>query len=157
MCKGLPSTASSQRCCFVLWGEKCDEAAAALFVTKLRAAGLRVRVVGISGKRIGGAQGLQLVADLALDQALPLVAQAACVIIPCPAVILARFLHDPRLHNFLEIIARREIPLLMAQSESAVHKLDALLELDLSADLITFYPPGEALLPFIRAFAVTVD
>ncbi|MCB0186293.1 MAG: hypothetical protein KDE31_18625, partial [Caldilineaceae bacterium] len=63
---------ASQHCCLVLWGEQCDEIAVVLFVTQLRAAGLRVWLVGIGSKRNSGAHGLSIATDLALDEALTL-------------------------------------------------------------------------------------
>jgi hypothetical protein len=136
-----------------LWGDQCDEAAAALFVATLRAAGLRVWMVAISGKRIGGVHGLQLVADLALDQALPLADDAICVIAPCPAETLVHFLHDPRLHTFLERITLRGIPLFLAPSPYGKEQPKLLLDLALPIGVLTCYPPGEALLPFIHTLA----
>jgi len=53
-----------QPCALVLWGTHCDGAAAAIFIRSLRAAGLRVWLVGISGRRIAGAHGLRLQPDL---------------------------------------------------------------------------------------------
>jgi len=143
----------SQHCCFVLWGEHCDEASAVLFVTILRAAGLRVWLVGISGKRISGGHGLQLVADLALDQALPLAPQAAVVIVPCPAETLSRFLYDPRLRTFLEITTSQATPLLLAPSSARTEQSQLLLDLALPTDVITIYPTGEGLHPFIHTLA----
>jgi hypothetical protein len=143
---------TTQRCCFVLWGDQCDEAAAALFVTGLRGAGLRVWVVGVSGKRISGAHGLRLLADLALDEALPLAPQALCVAIPCTAQTLAHFLHDPRLRAFLQHAVQETIPLYLAAA--APGEADALTVLALPAATINYYPAGEALLSFIQAVAV---
>ncbi len=148
--------APKQRCCFVLWGEQCDETAAVLFVTTLRASGLRVWVVGVSGKRISGVHGLQLVTDLALDQALPLADQAACVVAPCPVETLVHFLRDPRLRSFLEGTTAREIPLLLAQSAYGKAKAQVALDLALPADNLTHYPPGTALLPFIQTLGTTM-
>ncbi|MEZ4677394.1 MAG: hypothetical protein R2932_24570 [Caldilineaceae bacterium] len=130
-----------------------------LIVTAMRAAGLRVWVVGMSGKRIGGLYGLQLVADLALDEALPLADQAACVVVPCPIELLGRFLHDPRLRIFLETATVQETPLLMAQSAAMTHTADLLSEIGLYIvpELTIIYPAGEELLPFIRSFATKLS
>lgn len=143
----------SQRCCFVLWGDQCDEAAAALFVTTLRAAGLRVWVVGISGKRIGGAHGLQLVADLALDEALSRAAGAVCVVVPCTASVLAHFLYDPRVRHLLETLQQQQVPLLMATDNKTSTDPAARLDITLVPKRLTLYPTGELLLPFIEALA----
>lgn len=147
----------SQRCCFVLWGDQCDEIAAVLFVTTLRAAGLRVWVVGVSGKRIGGVHGLRLIADLALDQALPLAAQAVCVVVPCAAETLAHFLHDPRLRAFLEATTLQNGPLFLAPSSYGSGQPQLLLDLALPANMLTLYPSGEALCAFIQRVAATLQ
>ena len=84
-----------EHCVLVLWGAHCDEAATAIFVTTLRAAGLRVWVVGISGGRTAGGNGLRLQPDLMPQQALPLAGHTSCVVIPCTDALLARFMNDP--------------------------------------------------------------
>lgn len=137
----------AHRCCFVLWGEQCDEAAAALFVTTLRAAGERVWVVGISGKRNGGAYGLRLIADLALDQAVPLASQAAAVIIPCSHDHWLTFLNDPRLLAFLTACAAHDAMILLATPASH-HDLG----LPPTA-WVECYPAGPALVAFAQALA----
>ncbi|NJN98486.1 MAG: DJ-1/PfpI family protein [Anaerolineales bacterium] len=67
---------------FVLWADQFEEAPATIFVTELREAGLRVKVVGATPAPISGLHGLALVPDLTLDQALTLLAQVICLIIP---------------------------------------------------------------------------
>lgn len=86
---------------FVLWADRFDEALAALFVAELRKAGLRVKLVSLASQPSSGAYGLTLVPDLTLEQALPLVGQASCVVIPCGAAGLKRLKNDPRLQEFL--------------------------------------------------------
>jgi len=86
---------------FVLWGEHFDEAAAVLVITSLRAAGLRVKVVGLGGRCVKGMHGLGLLADLTLDQALAQADQARCVVIPCTPQRFQRARDDPRVGEFL--------------------------------------------------------
>ncbi|MCB9076518.1 MAG: hypothetical protein H6631_02920 [Anaerolineaceae bacterium] len=86
---------------FVLWGEGFDEIAAAIFVTKLREAGLLVKVVALHAQQLAGANGLALVPDFTLGQALKLVGQTAAVIMPCTGPELLPFTVDPRLSDFL--------------------------------------------------------
>ena len=146
---------ASQRCCFVLWGEQCDEAAAALFVTNLRAAGLRVWVVGISGKRLIGAHGLGLLTDLALDQALVLAAAAICLILPCGGERLERLLNDPRLVTLLQVGAAQQAQFLLAGNEGD----DALcgdLRRFFPGLQVGFYPAADDLLPFIQRLIGTL-
>ncbi|RIK40287.1 MAG: hypothetical protein DCC55_15545 [Chloroflexi bacterium] len=87
---------------FVLWGDRCDELAACTFVTVFRRAGLRVKLVGVSGRRNKGACGLTLTPDLPLHEAFPLASHATAVVIPCEKETLRRILQDTRLAHFLE-------------------------------------------------------
>ena len=147
---------ATQRCCLVLWGEQCDEVVAALFITNLRAAGVRVWVVGISGKRIAGAHGLSLVADIALDQAMPLAPQTVAVIIPCLNDQWLHFLNDPRLVTFLNDCLRNQARILMAVGSlpplSSLQRVDAAF----LANAAEFYPPTETLLPALQTLAATL-
>lgn len=146
---------ASQRCCFVLWSEQCDEAAAALFVTNLRAAGLRVWVVGVSGKRLTGAHGLGLMTDLALDQAIDLAHGLSCIILPCGGERLERLLNDPRLVTLLQVGAAQQAQFLLAESEVAdawrIYLTETFVGLQIS-----FYPVADALLPFIQRLAISL-
>lgn len=146
----------TQRCCFVLWGEQCDEVAAVLFITNLRAAGMRVWVVSISGKRNQGAHGLALVADMALDEALPLVSQTTAVIMPCRIEQWVHFLNDPRLVNFLTDCVIHQAQVLTAMSTMP---LEAALQDKRAASVrkaVTFYPTGDALHTFAHTFAIAL-
>ncbi|MCB9078360.1 MAG: DJ-1/PfpI family protein [Anaerolineaceae bacterium] len=84
---------------FVLWGNHFEEATATIFVTELREAGLRVKVVGLTPQRISGSHGLALVPDLTLDQALSLAIKVICLVIPHTSSGLNRFKNDPRLRH----------------------------------------------------------
>lgn len=86
---------------FVLWAERFDESAASVFVTEFRLAGLRTKLVSLVSHASAGACGLALAPDLTLDQALPLAARAACVVIPGNATAIRRLGDDPRLRDFL--------------------------------------------------------
>lgn len=87
---------------FVLWGDRCDELVACTFVTVLRRAGLRVKLVGVSGRRNKGASGLTLTPDLSLREALPLASHAAAVVIPCNGETLRRMVADIQVVTLLE-------------------------------------------------------
>lgn len=87
---------------FVLWGDKFEESAVVTFTTTLRAAGLQVKLVGLTGQRSSGQYGLMLHSDLALGEALALARQARCVIVPCGAAVLKRVENDPRLLDFFQ-------------------------------------------------------
>ena len=81
---------------FVLWGKNFDEPAASLFVSGLRAAGLRVKVVGLDGQQAAGSHGLVLVTDMPLSKALTLADKTICIIIPCASPQWTRIQNDPR-------------------------------------------------------------
>ena len=86
---------------FVLWGESFDETAAVFVITGLREAGVRVRVVGLSGPCAKGSHGLGLQADCTLDEALAAVDQAIAVVIPCTMACFQRFWGDPRVQRLV--------------------------------------------------------
>jgi hypothetical protein len=87
---------------FILWGDRFEELDAAAFLTQLRQAGVRTKLVGLSQQRISGAHGLLLVSDITLEQALTLAHRALAVIIPCGQVGLPRLENDPRIATFLQ-------------------------------------------------------
>lgn len=86
---------------FVLWGEAFREIPATIFVGELRRAGVRVKVVGLNAQRTTGLYGLKLIPDISLDQALHLVEQANCIIIPSDLGQLQQFDYDPRITELL--------------------------------------------------------
>lgn len=94
----------SQPYVLVIWGSRCQEAPAAIFVTVLRAAGLPVKLIGIGGPRSAGSHGLILSADFSLGEALQVAPAASCVIVVCPAALLRRFYDDPRFGELLAIV-----------------------------------------------------
>ena len=86
---------------FVLWGERCDEALAVAWVSRLRAEGRRVYLVGVSGRHIRGSYGVAVTPDIGLDEALGLAEQAALVVVPCAEDALHVFHRDPRFDELL--------------------------------------------------------
>ena len=130
---------------FVLWGDQFEEITAVIFITKLREAGLRVKVVGLTSRKICGAHGLALVPDLTLDQALSLAARTICLIVPYPSHSLKHLTNDPRLCEFFD----------QAQANGAKFVIGSLngtnitdLELLPNPDRIIVYPDDEALVEF---------
>src|SRR4051794_590737 len=91
-----------QQTIFVLWGNNFEEAAAAIFVSELRQAGLRVKVVGLRGPTAPGVHGLALMPDLTLGQALPLAGKASGIVLPCAAKRLSQLANDPRFIDFFQ-------------------------------------------------------
>lgn len=137
-----------ERCALVLWGRYCDDAAAAIFVATLRAAGLRVWLVGISGGRIAGSHGLRIQPDLTPSQALPLADQTCCVVIPCVALLLLRFLNDPTVEALLHRAAAAQATVVI--SAAPAPNPPAYL-----AQAVT-YPPTATLYQFATALAATL-
>ncbi len=90
-----------QRCCLILWGAHCDEIVTAILASTLRAAGVRVWLVGMSGRQLAGTYGLRIQPDLTTAEALTVVRWASCIVIPCERNLLARFVNDPRLDELL--------------------------------------------------------
>lgn len=86
---------------FVLWGKNFDEVATTIFVSELRQAGRRVKLVGLDGSQSAGAYGVVLVPDMPLGKALMLADKASCVIIPCDASRWGRIQGDPRVEELL--------------------------------------------------------
>lgn len=112
---------------FVLWGHNFEEAIATIFVTELRGAGLRVKVVGLTPRRISGSHGLILVPDLTLDQALRLAINAICLIIPHTSQGLKRLKNDPRLRHLFNQSLENQAKFVISQlNETDLADLDLL-------------------------------
>lgn len=90
---------------FVLWADRFDEAAAAIFVSVLREAGVRVKVVGLHAQRAVGEHGLVLVPDITLEQALRIANRAACVVVPGDGASVEVVGEDPRVREFFGVAA----------------------------------------------------
>ncbi|MFQ5614319.1 MAG: DJ-1/PfpI family protein [Anaerolineae bacterium] len=136
---------------FVLWGEQFDETTATVFVSELRRAGLRVKVVGLVSGRMSGHFGLALVPDIMLDRALSLAAKAMCVVIPDSSPGLKRLRNEPRLREFLQQTRAAEAIFIVGQFDEA-----DLAELGLSpsqAGRVLVYPEAEDLVEFAREVA----
>ena len=85
---------------FVLWSHKFEEVPATIFTTQLRNVGLRVKLVGLSYKKMPGMNGLVLDPDLTLEKALPLANKAISIIIPSGLIGIQSLKNDLRLFNF---------------------------------------------------------
>lgn len=87
---------------FVLWGSYFDEATAIIFATKLRQAGLCVKLVGVASQLPSGKNGVALSPDLPLRDALAMSQDAICIILPCSAATLRHVAADPRIGELLQ-------------------------------------------------------
>lgn len=141
---------------FLLWGRHFEEAVAAIFVTELRAAGLCVKVVGLTGRATAGAHGLLLTPDLSLGQIPRLAQRALAVIIPCPLDRLLCYATDPRLGQFLQEAHHRQalfiVPDSVSNPERATQPPQTRAMLPAVATL-TAYPDLINLAPFVRNLA----
>lgn len=79
----------------VLWCQRCDEIAAVTFVSLLRQAGKRVKLVGLEGRNCVGRSGIALKADLLLDEVVRQPEQPSALIVPFEMTILQRFARNP--------------------------------------------------------------
>lgn len=107
--------AKTQDTCFVLWAERFDEAAAVLFVTEFRKAGLRTSLVRAGGQSDAGANGLALSPDMSIDQACALAHRAVCVVVPCDTPAVQQLRSDPRVGEFLDIAQASQSRLVTGQ------------------------------------------
>ncbi len=136
---------------FVLWGDGFDEAVATIFVTELREAGLLVRVVGLTPRKISGARGLALVPDLTLDQALPLASQAICLIVPSTSRWSERYNSDPRLHEFFRQANSNQAKFVIGSFNEIIPTSRELLTL--TSENVMVYPEIENIVKFARKTA----
>jgi putative intracellular protease/amidase len=141
-----------QKQVLVLWGDKFEEATAALFVSELRKVGLRVKVVGLTPPKIRGAYGLALEPDLTLDQALPLATKTTCLVIPHSLPGLKRLKNDPRLEQFFDQALQKRAKIIIGSLNGS-----EITELDLwpaeAVELVSVYPEDEAVVAFARDLA----
>ncbi len=135
---------------FVLWGDRFEEATAAVFVTELRKAGLLVKVVGLNSRQISGANGLILLPDLTLGKALPLAPYAVCVVIPYSLPDLKSLKTDPRLQKFIALARANTARFVIKLSNgAAVANFDLLS----SKQTISYPEDGQKLVGFVRTLA----
>ena len=132
----------------VLWGDEFEEVAATIFVTGLREAGLRVKVVGLTPPHIAGAHGLALVPDLTLDQALALAEHAICVVIPYASPGFKRLKNDPRIPALLSQAQANQAKVILGPLHEADLAQSGLLLV--SPEQVIVYPDNGALMEFVH-------
>jgi hypothetical protein len=130
----------------VLWRENFDDEATAIFVTGLRKMGLRVKIVGLSLRKIKGARGLSLLPDLSLNEALALAERTLCVIVPYPADRCQWFYNDPRLPEFFKRAAANQCWFIVGPPTKAC----APEFFPITERGVTTYPEPEQLVDFTR-------
>ena len=131
---------------FVLWTQQFDIATVVIFVTELRKMGLRVKVVGLRLRHLSGANGLTLVPDFSLDEALSVVEQAMCVMVPYPADRCQWLNNDPRLLKFFKQAAAKQCWFIVGPPVNVSTEV-VFLAID---DEVTTYPALDQLIEFTR-------
>lgn len=127
----------------VLWADGFEEATATIFVTELRRAGVRVKVIGSTRRQSKGTYGLAIAPDLTLAEAEPLLTQTTHFIIPTTLSAVRRLTNDPCLAAFLEQVDQHQIPVLAG---GAVSEPGLFLK-----STVTIFPAGsKALVEFAR-------
>ncbi len=86
----------------VLWGHHCDEITAVTAVVQNRRAGRRTQLVGLDNRNRRGANGVQLVTDLTLSEALAQASAVHSIIFSMDLAGLLRYLDDPRVVTLLQ-------------------------------------------------------
>jgi transcriptional regulator GlxA family with amidase domain len=138
---------------FVLWGDQFEALAATAFVTELREAGLKVKLVSFDRARITGNHGLTLVPDLTLEQILPLASKTISVIIPSGSLGAKLLENDPRLADFFRQAHSSGAQFVIGQASN----LTNMNFFPPSIDNITTYPDREDLIPFARQLATSLS
>jgi hypothetical protein len=133
---------------FVLWGEKFDELAAAIFTCELRNMGLPVKIIGLTGQCSTGARGVVLCSDMSLSEALSLAPNAVGVVAPCNPTILKRMENDPRLLDFLRQADENQAQFVAQQRNG--HLPGLFQHLAIATERITLYSAEDDLLAMGR-------
>jgi hypothetical protein len=136
---------------FVLWADEFEEHAATTFITELREAGLRVKMVGLTPQPIRGAHGVVLAPDLTLDQALSLAAKAICLVMPYASPGIKRLKNDPRLVELFRQARVNQAWFVLGQLPETDIAASGLLPR--SSEQIMIYPDSEDLVTFARELA----
>lgn len=102
----------------ILWDRDFDEVEAIIFISALRSAGLRTKVVGLGGVGQAGHLGVAIIPDLMLGQALDLLRMTKCIVVPCHPKHWARLADDPRYRTLMTQAVQRGITVVMQESEA---------------------------------------
>lgn len=134
---------------FVLWAPQFDEIAATIFITQLREAGLRVKVVSPVRQKMPGEYGVALFADYTIEKALRFAPQAITVVIPC-GLKGAKILQDARFFELFEQVHLNEAKFFISDmAEAELKKLD-IFPSSIDPDDFVVYPRHRQLVEFVR-------
>lgn len=100
MSKSEPTT-------LVLWDHYFDEDAAVHFITHLRQAGRRVKLVALHNPCAKGKHGITVTADLTLDEALGQTYSVSQIFVPCTESRFAQLCVDPRLEKLVNLVREK--------------------------------------------------
>lgn len=137
---------------FVLWGDHFEELAAIAFITELREAGLRVKLVSLTGQKSSGSYGLALVPDWTLEKALSVARQAIGVILPCKTLEVKRLENNPRLVDFCQQAQTNRATFVVGRSHTTPLPTSALFP---APNLVATYPDNDEVVVFARELANT--
>ncbi|MGB0385421.1 MAG: DJ-1/PfpI family protein [Ardenticatenaceae bacterium] len=133
---------------FVLWGPQFDEVAATIFVTELREAGLRVKVVSLVREKMKGMNGVALFADFGLEKAFRLAQKAVSVIVPSGLGGM-KTLDNAPFFEFFQQAHNNNAQFFISDNvdESELKKLNIFPP---SIEKFTLYPEHQELMEFVR-------
>ena len=140
----------------IFWGNAYDESATTIFATRLREAGLCVKIVGIGGMQARGQNGITLQADLCMSEINTLAQQTRCVVLPCNIQEYQQLENDPQLQTFylnvvdslnrssnrMTLVVHHGLKSLQSMFQNSCQKVDVLI-----------YPQEDALFAFTHTVA----
>lgn len=131
--------------------------AATVFITQLREAGLRVKLVSLARKSITGVHGLTLHPDFTLEQVRTLASKAISIIIPSRLPGSKQLENDPRLPDFFNQAYKSGAQFIIGQQLDNLDLIDLNL-LSSDKENITVYPDDdEDLVGFARQLAISLS
>ena len=137
----------------IFWGNSYDENATTIFTTGLRAAGLRVKIVGTSGIQAKGQSGITLQADLCANEIYSLAKETRCIVLPCDLLGYRQLEKDPQLNTFFTELrnslnrSSRDVTFVLHQS---LKSISYALQESVESVEVLIYPQEEALFAFTR-------
>lgn len=133
----------------VLWGKQFDEAVAAIFVTQLRQAGIRVKIVGLHGPQTRGANGLELSSDITLGDAMKLVPDVTYIVIPAAESAFLQMLQDPRVEDLLGNSIEYQVQAIASKLVAKKLKYEEYPQ-GIQASNLLHYPDKHSLVKFVQ-------
>lgn len=140
----------------IFWGNSYDENVATIFASRLREAGLCVKIVGIDGFHAKGKNGITLQADLCASQICGLAKQTQCVVLPCDLHGYQKLHDDPRVQDFFsELLGSIGAPQsnLTFVLHHGLKSLQSLLQTSFQSVEVFIYPQNDALFTFTHTIA----